>query len=138
MRRAHFQQGSLKRVERASGHQVWVFRWRETRADGTRQPRKFVVGPVRELRTETAARQALEALKRNINLDLSESARNPRTLSDLIAHYEAQELAADNTEKSHATKDVNHRFIHGFILDRWAITRWSVSRAASPYTLSNG
>jgi hypothetical protein len=53
--RARYQQGSLKRIKRKSGYLVWIFRWRETDADGKRRPKKIVVGPVSELPTESDA-----------------------------------------------------------------------------------
>src|SRR5216684_874826 len=73
--RARYQQGSLKQIKRKSGYLVWLFRWRETDPDGKRRPKKIVVGPVSELRTEADARRALQALRINVNLELSEQGR---------------------------------------------------------------
>jgi integrase len=117
--RERHQKGSLRKQKRSSGREVWVFRWREVRADGTRRPRKLVVGAVEDLRTEAAAWREVESLELNINLDLSENGRKPQSFAELIAHYEAKELAADNEDKSYATKDVYHRCIWTYIRDRW-------------------
>jgi integrase len=119
MTRARYQRGCLKPVKRKGGHEVWVYRWRETRSDGQRRERKVVVGSVRELRTETAAWHALETLKLKINLDLSESARPPRTFAELVEHYKAKELAEDNEDKSFSTKQVYGHNIRLYILPRW-------------------
>ena len=70
--RARYQKGSLKQIKRKSGYLVWLFRWRETDPDGKRRPKKMVVGPVCELRTELDVRRALQALRINVNLGLSE------------------------------------------------------------------
>jgi integrase len=114
-----YQRGSLKTLRRKGGHEVWIFRWRETRSDGTRRPRKLVVGSVRELRTEAAAWHALEALKLNINLDLSETARPPRSFAELVEHYKGKELAEDNPDKSFSTKKVYSDNLRRYILPRW-------------------
>jgi hypothetical protein len=50
-----------------------------------------------------AARQALEALKLKINLDLSEKARAPRTFADLVEHYKAKEMAEESEDHSFST-----------------------------------
>ena len=52
--RTRYQQGSLKRVKRKGGREVWVFRWRETRPDGKRRLRKLVVGSVEDFRQSAA------------------------------------------------------------------------------------
>jgi hypothetical protein len=75
--RARYQKGSLTKIKRKNGYLVWLFRWRETGSDGRRRPRNIVVGPVSELRTQADARQQLETLRLNINLDPSEQARPP-------------------------------------------------------------
>ena len=53
--RARYQKGSLTKIKRKGGSLVWLFRWRETRSDGSRRPKNVVVGPVSELRTEAQA-----------------------------------------------------------------------------------
>ena len=97
--RARYQQGSLKQIKRKSGYLVWLFRWRETDPDGKRRPKKIVVGPVSELRTEADARRALQALRINVNLDLSEQARPPRKYADLVDHYRLKELGLQDSDR---------------------------------------
>ncbi len=118
--RARYQKGSLKQIRRKSGYLVWLFRWRETDPDGKRRPKKIVVGPVSELRTEADARRALEALRLNINMDLSEQARPPRNFITLVDHYCLKELVPeDNERKAYSTKKGYESYLKNWIVPRW-------------------
>ncbi len=118
--RARYQKGSLKRIKRKSGYLVWIFRWRETDADGKRRPKKIVVGPVSELPTESDARRALQALRINVNLDLSEQARPPRNFKTLVDHYRLKELDYQNDErKAYSTKKGYESYLKNWIVPRW-------------------
>jgi len=118
--RARYQKGSLKRIKRKSGYLVWIFRWRETDADGKRRPKKIVVGPVSELPTESDARRALQALRINVNLDLSEQARPPRNFKTLVDHYRLKELVYQNDErKAYSTKKGYESYLKNWIVPRW-------------------
>ena len=118
--RARYQKGSLTKIKRKGGYVVWLFRWRETRPDGTRRPRNIVVGPVSELRTESDARRALEALRLNINLDPSEQARPPRNFQVLVDHYRLKELVPHNDErKAYSTKKGYESYLKNWIVPRW-------------------
>ena len=118
--RARYQQGSLKRIKRKSGYLVWIFRWRETDADGKRRPKKIVVGPVSELPTEFDARRALQALRISVNLDLSEQARPPRNFKTLVDHYRLKELVYQNDErKAYSTKKGYESYLKNWIVPRW-------------------
>ena len=118
--RARYQKGSLKRIKRKSGYLVWIFRWRETDADGKRRPKKIVVGPVSELPTESDARRALQALRINVNLDLSEQARPPRNFRTLVDHYRLKELVRQNDErKAYSTKKGYESYLKNWIVPRW-------------------
>src|SRR5437016_1943351 len=66
-RRTRYQRGSLQRVKRKVGPAVWIFRWYEIQADGSKKYRKAVIGSVEEFRTETEAQTAADALRININ-----------------------------------------------------------------------
>ena len=48
--RNRYQKGSLTKLKRKGAREVWVYRWRETRTDGKRRPRKLVVGSVKIFR----------------------------------------------------------------------------------------
>jgi integrase len=138
MTRTRYQQGCLKTLKRKGGHEAWIYRWREIRSDGKRRGRKIVVGSVRELRTEAAARQALEALKLRINLDLSETAQAPRTFADLVEHYKAKEMAEESEDHSFSTKKVYGDNIRLHILRAGASTRSSAWRKVPRCTSRNG
>ena len=118
--RARHQKGSLTKIKRKGGFLVWLFRWREMQPDGTRRPRNIVVGPVSELRTESDARRALETLRLNINLDLSELTRPPRNFKMLVEHYRLKELALSNNErKTYSTKKGYESYLKNWIVPRW-------------------
>ena len=65
--KTRYQQGSVRRVTRKQGPDVWIFRWRNTRADGSRKENNRVIGTVLEYRTKAAAERVAEALRININ-----------------------------------------------------------------------
>lgn len=118
--RARYQKGSLTKIKRKGGSLVWLFRWRETRSDGSRRPKNVVVGPVSELRTEADARRALETLRLNINLDPSEQARPPRSFKTLVDHYRLKELVLHNNErKAYSTQKTYESYLKNWIVPRW-------------------
>ena len=120
MTRARYQKGSLTQIKRKGGHKIWLFRWRETRADGARRPRNIVVGAVRDLPTKTEARQALEALHITMDVDLSEGARPPENFRDLVEHYRRTELVPENNQwKSYSTRSGYESYLKIWIVPRW-------------------
>jgi len=56
--RNRYQEGTIERVARAKGPDVWVYRWRETGADGKRVQRKRVIGTIAKYRTASKATRA--------------------------------------------------------------------------------
>lgn len=118
MTRAHYQRGSLKQVVRNGGRRVWIFRSRETHANGKRIARKLVVGSVKDLPNERMARKRLQALNINLNLDLSEGARSPRTLSELVDHYRQKELNQENERKAYSTRTCYKHYLTSWIVPR--------------------
>jgi len=117
--RARYQTGSLKQITRSGGRKVWIFRWRETDADGKRRPRKLVVGAVRDLPNEKTARARLQALNININLDLSEGAQPPGSFSELVAHYRKKEIDHENERKAYSTRECYKHYLRKWIVPRW-------------------
>ena len=110
-----FQNGHLRKAKRKRGPAVWEFLWRETRSDGMRCQRTLTVGNVRELRTERDALNRIQALRMNINRDLTFSAL--MTFETLVDHYRQTELLADNkTEKTRTTYLV---YLRKWILPKW-------------------
>jgi hypothetical protein len=70
-----------------------------------------------ELRTESDARRALEALRLNINLDPSEQARPRRNFKMLVDHYRLKELALRNNERqAYSTKKAYRSYLKNWII----------------------
>ena len=63
---SRLQQGSLLRLKRKAGPDVWVFRWYDE-TDGTRTYRKRTIGSVVRFPHQQDAERAVEALRNNIN-----------------------------------------------------------------------
>ncbi len=118
--RARFQRGSLTKFKRDSGREVWVFRWREIQPDGSRRPRKLVVGSVGDFPTERSAWLAVQALHLNINSDLSEGVRRPGTVKDLIEHYRSTELSDEGEHLAYSTKENYKAYLKNWIEPKWS------------------
>jgi integrase len=117
--RTRYQQGSLKKIKRDGGREVWVFRWRETQTGGIRRPRKLVVGSVEEFPTERRARLAVDSLRLNINSDVNEYSQAPRSVMELIRHYESTELADESDTVAYSTKEVYKANLKNWIEPKW-------------------
>ncbi|HEX3103816.1 MAG TPA: site-specific integrase [Terriglobales bacterium] len=113
------QNGSVIRAERQRGPDVWEFRWREPGADGKRRHRRLVLGSIEQLADETAARQAIAALKLEFNRGGAWLKTRSTTFSDLVSHYRERELDPDTVWKTHSTKVTYDGYLHKWILPRW-------------------
>src|SRR5579863_3605820 len=89
--RSIMQNGSLIRRARSSQSEVWEFRWREPGPTGRRRHRRIVVGSTDQIADELAARQAVAALRIEINPDLK-STQPAITIGDLVRHFQQREL----------------------------------------------
>ena len=132
-RRARHQKGSLQRVKRKSGQNVWVFRWYEIQPDGTKRYRKVVVGTVEEFKTESDAQKAVDALRLTINEQTPRQQLKEISFETLVQHYRQhempdifykkaelpQEIAEDENRKSYATQDTYEGYLKKWILPRW-------------------
>jgi len=109
--RQRYQSGCLSREARKAGPAVWIFRWRESAAEG-RVYRKVVVGTVEQFPTKTTAKHAVETLRSTINAD---NAAVPLTVRQLVKHYEENELPkkAWSTQR---TVETTHRI--------WVLPNW--------------
>jgi integrase len=142
LRRERYQAGSLKIEKRNTGVDVWVYRWREYRHDGTSTYRKKIVGPSNELRTKAAAQKAVEGLKLDINATAS-AVPVSHTVSELTSHYKHVEL-----ESGRHTTRVQQVYLHNLndlIVPKWgsyrlqdvtavAVERWLESLPYAPAT----
>ncbi len=82
MKRSRYQQGALFREPRKKGPDVWVYRWRETNAEGKRHSRKEILGTVGEFRTQADAQRAAEKLRMGINRLAADGAGPPQRLTN--------------------------------------------------------
>jgi len=123
LRRARHQNGSLQRVKRRTGPDVWIFLWYETDINGRRKRRKAVIGTVEQYPTEFSAQNAIGALRITINQETPRAAVQPISVLELITHYQNTELNLDGEpqeeEKSYSTKKT-----YRIILGRWIRPRW--------------
>lgn len=130
-KRMRYQDGCISREKRKTGPAVWIYRWRETAADGRRVNRKVVVGTVEQYRTESEAWKAVEALRIDINKETPHAALSPMTVEQLVAHYLAKELPEDNSKKAYSTGAVYRAYINNWILPRWKSYRVSEVKAVA-------
>ena len=113
------QNGSVIRARRQRGPDVWEFRWREPGADGTRKHRRIVLGSLEQLADESAARQAISALRLQFNRGGAWLKARSTTVSDLVSHYRKRELDPDTLWKTHSTKVTYEGYLNKWILPRW-------------------
>jgi integrase len=113
------QNGSMIRVERQLGPDVWEFRWRETGPNGTRKHRRMVIGSISNLPDESSAREAVAAL--HLDMNPHDARVNGRiiTVSELVDHYRQRELKPDTIWKTHSTKVTYEGYLRKWILLRW-------------------
>ena len=151
--KTRYQQGSIRRLRRKKGSDVWVFRWRNAQADGSRKETTRVIGTVLEYRTKAAAMKAAEALRININSTTPRPSVFGMTFAELADHYMAKELDVDQDEtrksKAYSTIEGNRRYLQRWIVPRWGsvtisemepivIEDWLRQLGREPYRLANG
>jgi integrase len=106
------QQGSLLRLKRKAGPDVWVFRWYED-TNGTRTYRKRTLGTVARYPHLRDAERAADALRNTINSEF----RIPETISELVTHYRENELTEE--KKAYATIEANTHYLTNHIVPKW-------------------
>lgn len=115
-RRTRHQNGSLYRVERKTGPDVWEFRWYETNAEGRRIRRKAILGTVEEYATESAAQSAADTLRTNVNEQKASQQFDSMRFELLWNHYRKEELAG----KAKSTRLTYENYAKNWILPRWS------------------
>jgi integrase len=118
-RRITMQRGSLTRVSRKQGPDVWQFRWSEKDLNGRRVYRKRVLGSVGRYADEPAARCAVTVFLAEINSEKVRMSSRSLTVAQLCDHFEQRELAKDNAWRSHATKKIYKAYFTRWILPHW-------------------
>lgn len=120
MKRPRYQFGTLYKEPRKSGPDVWVYRWRETNQQGSRQLRKQILGTVRELPTQDDAFRSAETFRLGINRHMAEQTGPPQTVRKLVEHYRLKETSMDNHEgKRRSTKLGYISNLENYIVPRW-------------------
>jgi integrase len=109
---SRLQQGSLLKLKRKSGPDVWVFRWYEE-TNGTRTYRKRTLGTVVRYPHLRDAERAANALRDTINAEFAV----PETVGELITHYRSHELTED--KKAYATVEANTHYLKNRIAPKW-------------------
>jgi len=115
---SRFQQGSILKLKRKSGPDVWVFRWYDE-SSGTRTYKKRTLGTVAEMPQKRDAEKAVASFRANINAEV----RVPETVSDLTAHYLKHELTAD--KKAYATIEATTIYLARHVGPKWGVKRLS-------------
>src|SRR5271157_3707385 len=119
MQRTRIQRGGVNLDVSSSGNQIWVFRWRETRPDGRRAPRKRVIGTLEEYPTRKAAESAARVFCLDL-VDRGSEALVKITMQELVAHFREHELVDRGEEgRAHSTRDRCES-----VLNRWVLPRW--------------
>jgi integrase len=116
-RSSRYQNGTIDRVKRAKGPDVWVFRWRETAPDRTRVQRKKTVGDVSQFPTEKSARVAVENLRAEINA--AEERVGKLTVGHAWGHFQLHELRDPAVGRSPSTICGYLDYFKNQILPRW-------------------
>lgn len=87
-----YQEGSIDRVKRAKGPDVWVYRWRELQDDGTRVQKKKTIGDVERFPKKADVKREVENLRAEINARQEHLGKI--TIRELWGHFQAEELHA--------------------------------------------
>ena len=109
---SRIQQGSLLKLKRKAGPDVWVFRWYDE-TSGTRTYRKRTLGTVVRYPHLRDAEKAADALRNTINSEL----RVPETISEFVTHYCDNELTEE--KKAYATIEANTHYLTNQIVPKW-------------------
>jgi integrase len=120
MSTTRYQEGSIDRVSRAKGPDVWVYRWRELQEDGTRVQRKKTIGDVEQFPTRAAVKREVENLRSEINAQQDRVGKT--TVADAWGHFQLHELRDPDVDRSPTTIDNYLYYFKGQILPTWKDT----------------
>jgi integrase len=111
-----FQEGSIARVKRAKGPDVWVYRYRQD-VDGRRLHRSRVLGTVKEYKSKTDAKRAAENLR--IEVNAADGRARRMTLEDAWGHFQLHELHDAGSDRSPTTIAGYLDYFKSQILPTW-------------------
>lgn len=116
MSKRYYQEGSLERVSRAKGPDVWVYRWR----DENRVQRKKVLGNIERLKTKAEAKREVDNFRAQINAGVEKIGR--MTLSEAWVHFQEHELYDPALDRSPTTIKSYLDYFRHQILPVWKDT----------------
>jgi integrase len=112
-KRTRYQFGSIERKERRKGADVWVLRYRETQADGSRKQRSILIGSLERFPTEASACKAAEVLRLSANPD--DPTHTRVSFGALIDRYLSDELP-----ERYSTARAYTSYLKNYIRPKWA------------------
>lgn len=115
-----YQEGSIHRMPRAKGPDVWVFRWRELQEDGRRIQKKRLIGDLGRFPRKADAKRAAENLRSEINAQQQRFGKI--TIKELWGHYQANELYDPEVGRSPVTIEVYLNNFKSYITPEWGET----------------
>lgn len=116
--RSHrYQEGSIARVTRAKGPDVWVYRWRELQDDGSRVQRKKTIGDVKRFPRESDVKREVENLRAEINA--KEERFGKMTIRELWGDFQAKELRSPHADRSPTTIECYLENFKRYIIPKW-------------------
>jgi integrase len=113
---SRYQQGTVDRIERAKGPDVWIFRWREMK-EGKRCQRKRVIGTVDQYKSKGAAQKAVENFRAEVNCELNRA--GGMTVKQAWGHFQMHELEDPDVDRSPTTIDGYRDYFKNQILPTW-------------------
>src|SRR5579864_2713378 len=115
---ARYQDGSIVRVHRAKGPDVWVYRFRASAdANGGRKHCSRILGSVKDYPKKADAKRAAENLRAEINAAEQKAGR--MTVRDAWGHFQKHELYNPNVDRSPTTIAGYLDYFKSWILPRW-------------------
>lgn len=124
-RRTRYQQGTISRVQRKRGPDCWIFRWRETDANGKRVRRKSTIGTVEKYPTAYSALKAAEVLRITINQEKPLAVQQPVSVAALIDHFKQTEIGPmPEGEDKDEGRAFSTREVYADYLNLWVVPKW--------------
>jgi integrase len=125
---ARYQDGSIVRVRRAKGPDVWVYRFRSAAdADGNRKHYSRILGSVKDYPKKADAKRAAENLRVEINAAEQKAGR--MTVRDAWGHFQLYELHNPNVGRTPSTIAGYLDYFKSWILPHWGDTALDDVRA---------
>lgn len=133
-----YQQGSIRRVPRKNGDDVWHLRFRESTADGGRRECVIPIGSVRDFPKERDARKEVD--RRGLLVRVNAENQQGRIHFDALAEFylKVEHGPEAVRQKSDTTIPIVRHYVRDYLIPRWrdelaeeipsiAIQRWLVS-----------